>query len=186
MMTPVSPAIVRPARTIEIGGIQDVVRAANAHYVETMPRTVFPSYLASALDIEGRMRDGTVLVAELDGRIVGTITAFADANDEGMPVRWPAGVGGLRATAVHPDAQGHGVGRALVTACLDAVAATGADMIALHTATMMVSAIALYERTGFARTPSHDFDAIDFFPGDPADTFVTMAFVRRLSVSAVD
>lgn len=181
MMTVMAPPTVRRALGAEVDEIEAVIRAANAVFEPVLPADFFRSYLDSALDVRGRMAVSTVLVAEVDGAIVGTVTAFDDANDEGMPIAFPPGTAGLRATAVHPDVQGHGIGRTLVDACTERARRSGALRIGLHTAPFMTAAISLYERSGFRRAPDHDFPATDFFPSAPRADLVAMAFVRSLA-----
>lgn len=180
MMSAVAPAIVRRGLRSELEDIQAVIRSANAPFATVAPADFFASYLASAVDVLGRMDAGTVLVAERAGRIIGSVTVFADANDEGMPVRLPPGTAGLRATAVHPDAQGHGVGHALVEACVLQARDDGARTLALHTAPFMRSAIALYERSGFRRVPAFDYPATAFFPGEPRNDLIAIGYVLDL------
>lgn len=180
MQTMVAPTV-RKARLDEVDAVRAVIVPANAEFDGRVPVWFFRSYLASALDIEGRIAEGAdVLVAVADERVLGSITYYADANDEGMGPGFPMHTAGLRATAVHPDARGQGVGRALVDACIQRASAAGKTAIALHTAAFMESAVALYARAGFQRAPSFDYPVSDFFPGDPADDFLALAFVRPL------
>ncbi|MEP6638235.1 MAG: GNAT family N-acetyltransferase, partial [Chloroflexota bacterium] len=111
--------VVRKIRLTEIDAVRAVMAAANAEFEGRVPAGFFQSYLASQLDIEGRIAEGaSVLVAAADERILGSITYYRDANDEAMGPGFPAGTAGLRATGVHPDARGYGVGSALVSACI--------------------------------------------------------------------
>ena len=73
-------ATIRPATQADLGAIQAVIAAANLPYRGTVPDSFFDSYLASALDVAGRLRDGEVLVATIDDRAVGTITFYEEAN----------------------------------------------------------------------------------------------------------
>lgn len=181
MMSVMAPPAIRRALGAEVDEIEAVIGAANAGFEPIVPADFFRSYLASAMDVQGRMVVSTVLVADVGGRIVGTVTVFDDANEEGFPIAFPAGTAGLRATAVHPDAQGHGIGRALVEACVDRARRAGAARIGLHTAPFMTAAISLYERTGFVRSPDHDFPATDYFPSAPRADLLAMAFLRSLA-----
>ncbi|MEX1104179.1 MAG: GNAT family N-acetyltransferase, partial [Dehalococcoidia bacterium] len=158
-----------------------VIRRANAEFAAQLPEDLFASYLASALDLDGRLAaGGDVLVAKRDGRIVGTITYFREANDEGMGPGFPVGTAGIRATAVDPASRGLGLGTALVEACLERARADGRAAIALHTAAFMTAAMALYGRFGFVRRQSLDFSARDFFHYGSAADFTALAFVRPL------
>ena len=180
MLTMANP-LIHPLRDGEPEATRAVIQRANAEFAAQVPAGFFASYLASALDLEGRRAaGGEVLVAERDGRIVGTITYFRDANDEGMGPGFPPGTAGIRATAVDPASRGLGLGVALVEACLDRARADGAAAIALHTAAFMTAAMGLYERSGFVRDPSFDFPAGEFFRNDAADEITALAFVHPL------
>ena len=78
--------------------------AAYQQYATVMPPAVFGRYLAELLDVEARARVGRILVAEVGGRVVGTVTYYPDAAAEGLG--WPAGWAGLRALGVEPGARG--------------------------------------------------------------------------------
>ena len=180
-MQVMTDTVVRRGLSAEIPSIADVIRAANEAYRPVAPADFFAAYLASALDLEGRLRDGgTVLVAERDGAIVGTVTYFQDARWEAMPMDPPLGTAGLRATAVHPVHQGLGIGRALVAACLERARGHAAERMLLHTAAFMVPAIELYERLGFVREPSLDYPVDEFFPSEPTAGITAMAFQRSV------
>ena len=179
MQTMVQPAI-RSATARDIDALRSVIARANEPLRGAVGDGVFDSYLVSALDVAGRLRDGEVLVADIDGRPVGTITFFRDANDEGTPCQFPPNTAGIRATAVDPGTQGHGIGRGLVDACIQRAVAAGADAIALHTAEFMVAAVALYERVGFRRARQYDFRAKDFFLSDSGDDFEAIAYIRSI------
>jgi ribosomal protein S18 acetylase RimI-like enzyme len=179
-MQTMAPPRIRSATADDLDAIRSVLARANEPFRGQVHDSLFASYLASALDVEGRLRDGELLAAELGGRIVGTITFYRDAGDEGMPVRFPAGTGGIRATAVDPVARGQGIGRALVEACIERAVASGATNLGLHTASFMVAAVALYERTGFRRTPALDFSWSQFFPTTSGADEPAIAYLRRI------
>jgi GNAT superfamily N-acetyltransferase len=79
-----------------------------------------------------------VWVAELEGVIVGGI--FADLGDKAHIVN----------LAVHPDAGGHGIGRALVDQVIDAAKAAGHVEIHLATHARMTATQAFYRKSGWA------------------------------------
>ena len=181
MLTRARPQIHR-LRTDESEAARSVIRRANAEFAEQVPASFFASYLASAMDLEGRLAaGGDILVAEHDGRVVGTITYFREANDEGMGPGFPPGTAGIRATAVDPASRGLGLGVALVEACLDQARADHRVAIALHTAAFMTAAIGLYERTGFVRDRSFDFPAREFFSYGRGAEITALAFIRPLA-----
>jgi len=178
-MQTMAQSAIRPATPLDIDSVRYVIARANEGHRGAVRDGLFEAYMASALDVAGRLQAGEVLVAEVDGRIVGTITFYADANDEGMPSRFPSNTAGIRATAVDPRARGQGIGRALVDACIQRAAAAGLSSIALHTADFMVAAVALYEKAGFRRAPEYDYRAGDYFMSD-GDDLKAIAYVRPI------
>jgi GNAT superfamily N-acetyltransferase/quercetin dioxygenase-like cupin family protein len=152
---------VRDAGRSDLPRARRVLLAAYQEYATAMPPAVFGSYLAELLDVEARAGTGRILVAEVDGRVVGTVTYYPDAAVEGLG--WPSGWAGLRALGVEPAARGRGVGRALVEACRRRAEVGGADVLCLHTDQFMTAALAIYGAMGFRRAPAFDFDATSRF-----------------------
>lgn len=179
-MTTMVQSTIRHATALDVDALRSVIAAANEPHRGAVQEGLFDAYLASALDVAGRLQSAEVLVAELDGRVVGTITFYPDANDEGMPSQFPSHTAGIRATAVEPSARGRGIGRALVDACIERATATGLSGIALHTADFMVAAVALYEKAGFRRAPEYDYRAGDYFMSDAGDDLKAIAYVRTI------
>lgn len=97
------------------------------------------------------------LVAEHGGKLAGSVLLFPPAGGDtagaGGRMVWPE----LRLLAVVPAARGQGIGEALVQACVERARSAGAPALGLYTSASMGSAIALYERLGFARVPEYDF-----------------------------
>jgi ribosomal protein S18 acetylase RimI-like enzyme len=156
-LSPSSVAVrVRDAQQSDRRAVRAVLLADYREYAATLPPAVFGPYLADILDLDARDRDGELLVAEHDRRVVGAVTFYEDAAAEGLG--WPAGWAGLRALGVDPAARGLGAGRALMDACLERALAARAPVLCLHTAAFMTAAVAIYEAMGFRRVPAFDFD----------------------------
>lgn len=170
--------LIRRAVETDIDALRAIIARANEPFRGMVGDGLFASYLASAMDVAGRLGAAEVLAAELDGTLVGTITYYPDAGDEGMPVRFPEGTAGIRATAVDPAARGRGIGTAMVDACIARAAETGARRVGLHTANFMVAAVTIYERSGFARAPRYDFEWSQFFPDDSGEVEPAIAYLR--------
>ncbi len=92
-----------------------------------------------------------ILVAKLDDEILGTVQLFETAEKayvgESVEIDAPF----IRLLGVHPKSRGHGVGKALIQACINYAKDKGAKSIYLFTGPMMEAAIRLYERSGFVR-----------------------------------
>jgi len=93
--------------------------------------------------------DNLVLVAERDGAIAGYVFGAKEDADFIM-LRGPAGV--VYDLLVDPDHRRQGVGAALMTAMLDALAKLGAPRALLYTAAKNEGAQAMFDRVGFRRT----------------------------------
>ena len=108
-----------------------------------------------------------LLVAEVHGQLVGTVT-FVLAGDpewEGRPV--PEGDAAFRVLAVAPGQEGRGIGRRLVSACLDLARDHGCHRLVITSMAWMHRAHRLYEAFGFVRRPDLDVR----FPGGDGVVF---------------
>ena len=65
---------------------------------------------------------------------------------------------GIRMLAVAADVQGRGVGEALTLACVDRARAQGRGQVILHSTDRMATAHRLYQRLGFRRDASLDWE----------------------------
>ena len=106
-----------------------------------------------------RLEQADVLVAEVDGRVVGAVTYVSDPESPWREWSEP-GEAQIRLLAVDTGVQGRGIGEALVGACI-ARAREQQMTILLHTTNHMPAAQRLYARMGFTRRPDrdvHDFE----------------------------
>lgn len=119
-------------------------------------RTIGPlgDYEPVLRDVAGRAATCIVLVAIMDGTIVGTATyvpgpgPYAETDDPDDAC--------LRMLAVLPDASGRGIGTALTLRCLALARAAEKRRLVLHTRPTMAAAQRIYERLGFQRAPELD------------------------------
>jgi ribosomal protein S18 acetylase RimI-like enzyme len=114
-----------------------------------------PSY-ADTLRELGWQGSDEVLVAETEGRVVGTVV-FVPWSPRSEIARSPDEVE-IRAFAVAPSVRRRGVGAALVRAVVDRAEAEGASRLVLCTQTRMTGAQRLYEAQGFVRLPERDWN----------------------------
>jgi GNAT superfamily N-acetyltransferase len=120
---------------------QDAVRALILDGLRERWGRLDPSLNADLDDIARSYDGAVVLVARLDGRVVGTGT-LVRRGDVGEIVRM----------SVVPAVRRHGIGRALVDALLDAARVRDLTRVVLETTEEWTDAVAFYERCGFART----------------------------------
>ena len=128
--------VVRAARPDEYARIGDLTVEA---YLGLPDGHEHPEYLERLRDVAGRARDVAILAAvAADDTVVGGVTyvpgpgpwSESDAPDEAS----------FRALAVAPEAQGRGIGRALVEACVARARVSGRRAITLSTRPSMATA----------------------------------------------
>lgn len=105
----------------------------------------YASFLGSQLDSD----TACLVVADVDGRVVGYALATLEGFDYPM-LRGPAAV--LHDLIVSPEQRGQGIGRLLLETMLAQLHARGAPRVVLSTAQQNESAQRLFERFGFRRT----------------------------------
>jgi len=143
--------IVRDAQAGELAGIGELRVAA---YRAGGLLSANPGYaeVVRGLGIAGTSE---VLVAEDNGRIVGTIT-LEPFHRFSEIARSPSEAE-VRALAVAPHEQHRGVGRVLVAAVIDRATGKGAHRLVLSTHPAMTAAQHLYRLAGFTRLPERDW-----------------------------
>lgn len=121
-------------------------------------RTIDPdlgTYETRMRDVAGRARVATVLVAEADGRVVGTATYVPDGASPLAESDDPNDAA-IRLLAVAPDAMGRGIGTALVAECISRARRAGRRRLVLLTRESMHAAHRIYQRLEFRREPGLD------------------------------
>jgi GNAT superfamily N-acetyltransferase len=154
--------VIRVADDSDIEPARVVLKAAYAEYESAFPAANWAPYLADILDLEGRADASILVVAELDGRVVGCVSYFPSGAKAAYPsdavsAHWPPEWSAFRLLAVDPSARGAGVGRRLTIACIERAREQSAPAVGLHTTAPMGVARAMYERMGFERAPRYDF-----------------------------
>ncbi len=121
-------------------------------------RTIEPDlggYEVRLRDVAARSERATVLVAFVDGRLVGTATYVGDPASPLAESDDPDDAG-LRMLAVSPEAMGLGAGTALVTEAIARARGDGRRRLVLLSRPTMKAAHAIYDRLGFERAPQLD------------------------------
>ncbi len=140
--------LVRPAGTADLAAIVDLLADDPLGATRERPGLpLAPAYEAAFADIE---RQGSlVLVAELDGRIVGCLqlTLIPGLSHQG------ALRAQIEAVRVASDLRGRRIGERLVREAIERARAAGSHLVQLTTHTSRRDAHRFYERLGFV--PSH-------------------------------
>jgi GNAT superfamily N-acetyltransferase len=106
-------------------------------------------FLATHQDVETtrrRIAKGTCFVAELEGRIVGTITYNPPGMAKGSPYIEKANVGHVQQMGIEPTLQGKGIASALMRHAEQFARHHGALEMSLDTAESATHLVAWYER----------------------------------------
>jgi ribosomal protein S18 acetylase RimI-like enzyme len=130
-------ARLRPARGSDGEAVHRLVEEAYAMYVERIGRRPAPM----DADHCARIAAGQVTVVEVGGRVMGAIVLVPE-GDHLL----------VENVAVHPPAQGRGLGRLLMRHAEDRARAVGLFELRLHTNERMVENLDLYPRLGFEET----------------------------------
>lgn len=115
------------------------------------------AYEQELRDVGGRAAVAEVLVAVDDSRLLGGLTYIPPGPHPLSEHREPE-LASIRMLAVAADAQGCGVGQALTEAAMGRARAAGAPGMILHSTSVMTTAHRLYERLGWVRDPSLDWE----------------------------
>jgi len=126
-------------------------------------RAAWDGYRRNIADVWSRTPISSTIVAERDGKLLGSVNYYAPGQADSQDGAWPEGWASIRLLGVSPQARGLGIGRALMNECLRRAHADGATTMGLHTTTLMNVARRMYVRLGFKRAPAFDFHpAVDF------------------------
>ena len=132
-----------------------MLRVAYQQYEDLIPPAAWQSYLEDILDVRSRLVEADLIVAELNTKLVGTVTFYSNLSySSGV---WPKGWASIRLLAVDPRYRRQGVGRALMDECVRRCRNQGIATIGLRTTKIMDIARRMYEHMGFVRVPEFDF-----------------------------
>lgn len=145
---PSTPAIViRKAATDEAPDIVSLLYESFAEYRSLYTVEGFAATAISQNEVTKRMREGPVLIATMNGSVVGTVAIVS--KGESLYIR---------GMAVHPSARGQRIGGQLLGYVEDLAISQGVRRLSLSTTPFLERAIRLYERFGFERTSEGPYD----------------------------
>ncbi|MED1202615.1 GNAT family N-acetyltransferase [Heyndrickxia acidicola] len=152
--------IIRDAMQEELNEIREQRIHAYSEYSKAVS-TAHWLALKQAISVEASLPGVEWIVAELDGKIHGSVALFPPNTDAYDGYIDELDYYEIRMLAVHPEARGKGTAASLVSECIRRTKEKGSRFIGLHTADFMVNAIKLYEKMGFERYPQFDFEPSD-------------------------
>ena len=123
---------------------------------EAIPGGHMTDDYADELSAVARRAAGAEVLVAVTDHVLGSVTFVPDASSPWAELL-EDDEAGIRMLAVLPAAQGRGVGRLLLDACVDRARALGRRAIMLHTTPWMTTAQRMYERAGFVRFEERDW-----------------------------
>jgi GNAT superfamily N-acetyltransferase len=153
--------IIREALDKELPYIREQRVSAYVEHAAKIPEGHWLALKQAILSGGDRLPGVERIVAEIDGKIAGSVVLFpanTDAYEGNVDVQdYPE----IRMLAVSPEMRGKGVASALVAECIQRAKVRGYQAIGLHTGEFMETAMKLYETMGFERLPQYDFEPAD-------------------------
>lgn len=150
--------IIRPAIPTDDEAIGELlIEAYVTTYARKMPEVVVTDERKATLrDVASKRATSLVFSAELESRIIGTVTIFPPGAPGSQA--WIAGAADLRHLAVHPEFHGKGFSKGLLDAAEKAAWNLGAPAICLHVRRGNRGVAALYAGRGYVRAPEGDLE----------------------------
>lgn len=174
-------AAIRRAGESEVDDLVGLLLRANDEHLRSFPPAVASGYREELERLPELLpRDAEVFVADMGGRAAGMMAFLPDASADAHV--WPPGGSVLRFLAVEPTARGAGLGRTLVSFCVDRARALDVRYLGLHTAPSMQAARHLYERLGFVRDEQLDFDPGGHYAAEAGESRWGLAYVLHFPV----
>jgi ribosomal protein S18 acetylase RimI-like enzyme len=130
---------------------------------ESLPGNHMTGGYAEVLADVGRRAGETEVLVAVGPELLGCVTFVPDSSSPWAELLGP-GEAGVRMLAVDPSAQGRGVGRALLSACIERARQLGRAALFLHSTPWMEVAHHLYESAGFVRLPERDWFPVPEVP----------------------
>ena len=126
-------------------------------YAQKMPEVVLTDRRKAELrDVASKRKEALVLVAELEGKVVGTVTVWrpgAAASEAWLPEACD-----LRHLAIDPAAQGRGLSKPLLDEAERRARQMGANYVCLHVRRGNRGVAKLYMDRGYVRAAEGDLD----------------------------
>ncbi|MGE7760381.1 GNAT family N-acetyltransferase [Peribacillus sp. NPDC097895] len=152
---------VRKALFNEVEMIREQRVKAYEEHAQSIPEGHWDALKKAISSDADEQRGVELLVAELDGEVVGSVALFPAKSDAYKGLVDMLDYPEIRMLAVTPQARHKGVAEGLIKECIRRTKENDSQYIGLHTADFMKTAMRLYERMGFVRLPQFDFQPAD-------------------------
>jgi predicted N-acetyltransferase YhbS len=154
----VGRAVIREARPEDDATVGELlVEAFITQYAKKLPEVVYTEERKRELrDVASRRKVASVLVAEVDGEVVGTVALYPP----GAPgsEAWLPNAADLRGLATSVRHHGTRLARPLLEAAEALARRWGGDVVSLHVRRGAEGVARMYMKRGYVREPSGDLD----------------------------
>lgn len=135
---------IRPSEYEDVAGLSV---EAYQEFADGIAPEDWATMRSNVRNVEKRAKEGNVIVAERDGRLVGAVAYYGPGTPrhERFPSEWALVI----MLAVRPADRRKGIGRLLTEECIRRARQDGARQVGLHTSELMIAARSLYEDLGF-------------------------------------
>ncbi|MCP3136972.1 GNAT family N-acetyltransferase [Pyxidicoccus xibeiensis] len=156
-------ALVREARPEDDAVVGELlVEAFITQYAKKLPEVVYTEQRKAELrDVAARRKVATVLVAEVDGEVVGTV-ALLPPGAEGSEA-WLPNSADLRGLATSVRHHGSGLGKPLLDAAEALARKWNMDAVCLHVRKGAEGVARMYMKRGYVREPVGDMSLPSVF-----------------------
>src|SRR2546428_2239421 len=151
---------IRDALTEELEAVSALLLEAYAQYMPppneattAEERAGWEGYRHNIADVWSRAPISSTIVAERDGKLLGSVNYYAPGQTDSRDEPWPDGWASIRLLGVSPEARGLGIGRALMDECLRRGRADGGGGMGLPTEALMGCARRVSLARGIKRAP---------------------------------
>lgn len=144
--------LIRPLVETDMDRVASMTHAA---YATAGHLDANDTYAQTLRDVEGRRAHGELLVAEVDGLVVGAVMLCQPESPYAEVSR--TGEREFRFLAVDPEHWGRRIGEALARSCEDRARAAGAHTMVICVIDVNAVAHRLYGRLGYSRLPERDW-----------------------------
>lgn len=146
------PHTIRHARDDELDIVASLIVDAYAEFAASMSPDAWSMFAQDIANVHGRLSNGEIVVAENDGRIVGTVTVFRDWRGA------QPGTMALRMLAVPPQERHLGVGSSLMNWAIQEARDSDKERVILTAMQVMEGLRDMIDRMGFQRAPELDHE----------------------------